>query len=385
MGREWCDRLWPPARSQNLPVSRAGVRRDPPATRGGGARVSPTGRRTVRCPGKPAAQARWRTGRSGHVQQSERRDRRCRRFADRGPRAACPTTRRRIAPSSRRALRQRLDLRCSDPSHRAAEIHSDRHAIEPHGPSTRVRIACGLAMQLLVQTTARVCPVWSQIDAPGGRIGAPFRPTAPIRFRTHVPQADDTPTEQPLAPRAGARCRGNRTGVRDAGRGKARFRTGPGGGATASRDLDTWSGRPHRRAPAPSANSSSATRAPRRQHRPACAGLPLAGTSPGNTAALTARRRPVWEDGSAGRPGALPGAPDFIALGPPSPGGPSAVPPHPPPHHGPAGLTTVGAHEQPSARNGDEPPGGRLVAIKKPAATYSPRPFQAKYHRRGGA
>ena len=45
-----------------------------------------------------------------------------------------------------------------------------------------------------------------------------------------------------------------------------------------------------------------------RAHRPAARR-----SSPGDQAGLTARRRPVWEDGSAGRPGALPGAPDFIA------------------------------------------------------------------------
>jgi hypothetical protein len=219
-------------------------------------------------------------------------------------------------------------------------------------------------MQLLVQGTGQVCSVWSQIAAPDARRGATFRPTAPIRFRTHVPHADDTPTEQALAPRAGARCRGNRTGVRDAGRGNARLHTGPGGGATASRGPDPWAGRPHRRAPAPPAIDSPATRTPRRQHRPACAGLPLAGTSPGNMAALTARGRPVWEDGSARRPGALPGAPDFIALGPPSPGGPSAVPPHLPPHTAPH-LPSHKARRSrrpsartsgPRARNGDEPP-----------------------------
>jgi hypothetical protein len=34
--------------------------------------------------------------------------------------------------------------------------------------------------------------------------------------------------------------------------------------------------------------------------------------------------------------------------------------------------------------NDVEPPRGRLVE-EEPAATYSPRPFQAKYHRRCGA
>ena len=46
-----------------------------------------------------------------------------------------------------------------------------------------------------------------------------------------------------------------------------------------------------------------------------------------------------------------------------------------------------GAERRPAARappNANEPPNGRLVK-KEPAATYSPRPLRAKYHRRCGA
>ena len=35
--------------------------------------------------------------------------------------------------------------------------------------------------------------------------------------------------------------------------------------------------------------------------------------------------------------------------------------------------------------NDDEPPRGRLEVLKEPAATYSPGPVKAKYHRRCGA
>ena len=66
-------------------------------------------------------------------------------------------------------------------------------------------------------------------------------------------------------------------------------------------------------APHPTTDDTSATRAPRRHSRPTRAGLPHAGPSPGANAALTAARRPVWEDGSAERPGALPGALVFNA------------------------------------------------------------------------
>ena len=146
-----------------------------------------------------------------------------------------------------------------------------------------------------------------------GRARRPFRPTAPLPFRTHVPRADDPPIEQALAPRAGARCRGNGTRVRDAGRGNARSRRHDGAGSPAVPRAPAAAGRPHRRPPAPPATRSSATQAPERHGPPPRPGLPHAGPSPGEQADLTARRRPVWEDGSAGRPGALPGAPDFIA------------------------------------------------------------------------
>ena len=146
-----------------------------------------------------------------------------------------------------------------------------------------------------------------------GRSRRPFRPTPPLPFRTHVPRADDTSTEQALASRAGARCRGNGTRVRDAGRGNARPRGVHGTGSPACPGTLRAAGRPHRRPPAPPTAHTSATRAPRRHRPPARPGLPHAGPSPGGQAGLTARRRPVWEDGSAGRPGALPGAPDFIA------------------------------------------------------------------------
>jgi len=131
--------------------------------------------------------------------------------------------------------------------------------------------------------------------------------------RTHVPRADDTSTEQALAPRAGARCRWNGTRVRDAGRGNARPHRGEGPGSPAGPPTLRAAGRPHRRPPAPPTAHTSATRAAERQRPPTRAGLPHAGLPPGGKAGLIRRRRPVWEDGSAGRPGVLPGAPDFIA------------------------------------------------------------------------
>jgi len=153
-----------------------------------------------------------------------------------------------------------------------------------------------------------------------GKSGATMQssPAASVRpppylLRTHVPNADDTSTEQTLAPRAGAGCCGNGTGVRDTGRGNPRLRGRQATGSPAGPDAPRPAERPHRRAPAPPTDQSSAPRASARRCRPTRAGLPHAGTSPGDQAALTARRRPVWEDGSAGRPGALPGAPDFTA------------------------------------------------------------------------
>ena len=153
--------------------------------------------------------------------------------------------------------------------------------------------------------------------AESGRIGArpwpPFRPTATLALRTHVPRADDPPTDQALAPRAGAWCRGNGTRVRDAGRGNARSRSRSAAGSPACGGASGEAGRPHRRAPASPAHRSSAPSAPGRQRPSPRTGVPDAGLATGEQARLTARRRPVWEDGSAGRPGALPGAPDFIA------------------------------------------------------------------------
>ena len=147
----------------------------------------------------------------------------------------------------------------------------------------------------------------------GWSAGRPFRPTPTLALRTHVPRADDPPTDQALAPRAGARCRGNGTRVRDAGRGNARSRSRSATGSPACRGASGRAGRPHRRAPASPADPSSAPPAPRRQRPPTRTGVPSAGLAAGEQARLTARRRPVWEDGSAGRPGALPGAPDFTA------------------------------------------------------------------------
>jgi hypothetical protein len=168
-------------------------------------------------------------------------------------------------------------------------------------------------LQDALQRKVRFSAAQSQIGRAHAGPAAPFRPTPPLGFRTHVPRADDPPTEQALAPRAGARCRGNGTGVRDAGRGNARSRTCVGGGNRAVSGAHCAAGRPHRRPPAPPANRPSAIQAQERNAPSAPTGLPRAGTSLGEQAGLTARRRPVWEDGSAGRPGALPGAPVFIA------------------------------------------------------------------------
>src|SRR5215211_4264897 len=171
----------------------------------------------------------------------------------------------------------------------------------------------GAVLQDPLQDPARHSAWQSEIQAPRDTPPEPFRPTPRVPFRTHVPRADDTPAEQALAPRAGARCRGNGTRVRDAGRGNARPRGCRRAGSPAALRSLHAAGRPHRRPPAPPAPDRSATRAPRRHRPPARPGLPYAATSPGGTAVLTAARRPVWEDGSAGRPGALPGAPDFNA------------------------------------------------------------------------
>jgi hypothetical protein len=179
-------------------------------------------------------------------------------------------------------------------------------------PRTRGTAGRG-GLQVSLQFDGGFSAIQSEIAR--GRSGDrdPFRPIPSLPFRTHVPRADDPPIEQTLAPRAGARCRGNGTRVRDAGRGNARSRSGVGGGSPAAVGRPSASDRPHRRPPAPPAHRSSATQAPERHGPPARAGLPHAGTSPGEQAGLTARRRPVWEDGSAGRPGALPRAPVFIA------------------------------------------------------------------------
>ena len=60
-----------------------------------------------------------------------------------------------------------------------------------------------------------------------------------------------------------------------------------------------------------------------------------------------------------------------------------APPPAPSPPY-PAPLPFAGATRGAATVNDDEPPGGRLVD-EEPAATYSPRPVKAKYHRRCGA
>jgi hypothetical protein len=194
----------------------------------------------------------------------------------------------------------------------------------PCGEGSRI----SRALQDRLQASGAHCTLQSQILAPTDVAPSQFRPTPPLPFRTHVPRADDTSTEQALAPRAGARCRGNGTRVRDAGRGNARRIASRRPGSPAGSDARIGSpagsgwvcrvGRPHDRSPAPTTAHTSATRAPQRHRPPARPGLPHAGTSPGTTAGLTAGRRPVWEDGSAGRPGVLPGAPDFNALGPPA-------------------------------------------------------------------
>jgi hypothetical protein len=168
-------------------------------------------------------------------------------------------------------------------------------------------------LQDALQAEARCSALLSQIGPARDVGGDPFRPNPSLPFRTHVPRADEPPIEQTLAPRVGARCRGNGTRVRDAGRGNARSRRHDGGGSPAGLVAPRAAGRPHRRPPAPPADRSSATQAPERHGPPARTGLSHAGASPGEQAGLTAARRPVWEDGSAGRPGALPGAPVFIA------------------------------------------------------------------------
>ncbi len=187
-------------------------------------------------------------------------------------------------------------------------------------PATRCRTrACrrsGSAQALLqdaLQSGRAFSAEQSRIGTDGRRSSRPFRPTPTLALRTHVPRADDPPTDQALAPRAGARCRGNGTRVRDAGRGNARPRPRSAAGSPARRGASGRAGRPHRRAPASPADPSSAPPAPRRQRPPTRTGVPHAGRQAGAQARLTARRRPVWEDGSAGRPGALPGAPDFNA------------------------------------------------------------------------
>ena len=43
---------------------------------------------------------------------------------------------------------------------------------------------------------------------------------------------------------------------------------------------------------------------------------------------------------------------------------------------------SVARSRKEASANHEEPPKGRLLATKKPAASYSPRPLRAKYHRR---
>jgi hypothetical protein len=141
--------------------------------------------------------------------------------------------------------------------------------------------------------------------------GRRFRPTRFLPFRTHVPRADHPSTEQALAPRAGARGRGNGHRVRDAGRGNSRPRGRSGSCTPAVPEAFRGVHRPHRRAPAPPTYLKSAHPAPGRLCTPPRSGLQDAGSSPGIQAGLTARRRPVWEDGAAGRTSS--------PLGPPAP------------------------------------------------------------------
>ena len=53
-------------------------------------------------------------------------------------------------------------------------------------------------------------------------------------------------------------------------------------------------------------------------------------------------------------------------------------------HKAPARRPAYGMRSAGAYVNDDEPPKGRLVS-EEPAATYSPRPVKAKYHRRCGA
>jgi hypothetical protein len=147
----------------------------------------------------------------------------------------------------------------------------------------------------------------------------------PYLSRTHVPRADDTSTEQALAQRAGARCRGNGTRVRDAGRGNARPRAPRRAGSPAGPCACCEAGRPHRRTPAPPTANSSANPAPRRNGPPARARLPHAGTSPGTPADLAATGA---RSGRTGAPAGLapsPGRRTSKPLGPPQFGRPECV------------------------------------------------------------
>jgi hypothetical protein len=129
-----------------------------------------------------------------------------------------------------------------------------------------------------------------------------FRPTPYLVCRTHVPPDDHRPPDEALAQRAGALGRAHGRGVRDAGRG-----TGSGAGCAPGPH------RPHTRTPAPPATRSSPAQTPAECGRPTRAGLRLAGPPSAGTGRLTTppRRRPVWEDGRAGR------AHSSNALGPP--------------------------------------------------------------------
>jgi hypothetical protein len=122
-----------------------------------------------------------------------------------------------------------------------------------------------------------------------------FRPTPYLVCRTHVPPDDHRPPDEALAQRAGALGRAHGRGVRDAGRG-----TGSGAGCAPGPH------RPHTRTPAPPATRSSPAQTPAECGRPTRAGLRLAGPPSAGTGRLTTppRRRPVWEDGRAGRAGA---------------------------------------------------------------------------------
>ena len=166
--------------------------------------------------------------------------------------------------------------------------------------------------------------------------------------RTHVPSADDPPTEQTA--RFASWCvvpwerhSSSRRWARQHSTPRMPAAGSPAGrGFTLRGSIAPTAAHPHRRR-----LTRQPSQAPWRHGPPARTGLPDAGASPGAPAGLTARRRPVWEDGSADGLAPSPGRRASSPLGPSLTGRPECV--------------EARRRDAAAALNDDEPPVGRLV------------------------